>query len=409
MSTLAFLRQNARWLTAGFLLSFSSSWGQTFFISVFAAQIMAVAGLSDGQWGGLYTLATSASALAMVWAGALTDRFRVRGLAPFVLVGLALACLAMAAMGSALVLVPVIFALRFFGQGMASQLAIVAMARWFAANRGRALAIGALGFAAGQAVLPVVFVALLQVASWRTLWVAAAALVLAAIPLLRWLLARERRPQSETGANVVAGIGGRHWTRGQALRHPLIWLLVPMLLGPSAWGTALFFQQVHLAAVKGWSHPGFVALFPLYTLASVTTTLVSGWAIDRFGAMRLIPGYMLPFALGFLLLWLAESLSGAALAMAVLGLATGTSATLPAAFWAETYGTRHLGAIKALIAAVMVLGSAIGPGVSGWLIDRGIAFPQQMPAIVGYFLAAAVLASLGVALARRQSLPQPLA
>ncbi len=405
MGYFAFLRQNARWLTAGFLMSLSSSWGQTFFISVFAAQIMAATAMTDGEWGGLYTLATSVSALAMVWAGALTDRFRVRAMAPFVLAGLALACVAMAAVGSALALIPVIFALRFFGQGMASQLAIVSMARWFAANRGRALSVGAMGFAAGQAVLPVVFVALLLVAPWRALWLVAAALVLAAIPVLRWLLTTERQPQSETGANVVAGMGGRHWTRMDALRHPLIWLMVPMLLGPSAWGTALFFQQVHLANVKGWSHPGFVALFPLYTLASVLTTFASGWAIDRFGAFRLIPGYLLPFALGFLMLWMSDTLGGAALAMTVLGLANGASATIPAAFWAETYGTRYLGSIKALIAAVMVFGSAVGPGVSGWLIDRGVDFPHQMPGIVGYFLVAGLLSVLGVAMIRRASAP----
>ena len=401
MSYAAFLRANARWLAAGFLLSMSSSWGQTFFISIFAAQIMTAAGLSNGQWGVLYALATTASAVAMVFAGGLTDRFRVRGLAPAVLIGLALACVAMAGMRSAAMLVPVIFALRFFGQGMTSQLSIVSMARWFGANRGRALSIGAMGFAAGQAVLPVVFVAALATASWRTLWLAAAALALAVIPVLRRLLRAERRPAEASGTEVVAGLGGRHWTRSQALRHPLIWLMLPMLLGPPAWGTALFFQQVNLAAVKGWSHAGFVALFPLYTMASVATTLASGWAIDRFGAERLIPGYMLPFALGFTVLWRAGTLGQAAVAMALLGLATGVSATLPAAFWAETYGTRHLGAIKAMIAAVMVFGSAIGPGVTGWLIDRGVTFPQQMPWIVAYFLIAAGLATLGVAVIRR--------
>jgi MFS family permease len=401
MTTLAFLRENARWLAAGFLLALTSSYGQTFFISIFAAQIMAETGLSDGQWGLTYTLATTASAAAMVWAGGALDNYRVRALAPFILGGLTLACLAMAALQSALMLLPVIFLLRFFGQGMTSQLAVVSMARWFAANRGRALSIAAMGFSAGQAVLPVLFVALLVVTPWRWLWVVAAGLTVVTIPAIRWLLTLERTPQSVAGDAQVAGMLGRHWTRLDALRHPLIWLMVPMLLGPPAWGTALFFQQVHFAEVKGWSHPGFVALFPLYTLASVVTTLVSGWAIDRFGAMRLIPYYLLPMALGFGMLWFSDTLAAAALAMTVLGLANGISATLPSAFWAETYGTRYLGAIKALIAAVMVFGSAIGPGVSGWLIDRGVTFPEQLPGIVAYFLIAAGMATAGVALMRR--------
>src|SRR5690606_6764636 len=147
----------------------------------------------------------------------------------------------------------------------------------------------------------------------------------------RWLLVRERTPQSMPAELSVPGMGGRHWTRAQALRHPVFWLMVPMLLGPAAWGTALFFQQAHIAAVKGWSHAGFVALFPLFTATSVLATVVSGWAIDRFGAVRLIPVYLLPLALGFFILWLAPNLAVAAAAMAVLGLATGLSGTLPAA------------------------------------------------------------------------------
>ena len=72
----SFLRDNAAWLSAGFLLTLSSSFGQTFFISLFAGQIRETFALSNGQWGGLYTLATTASALVMVWTGALTDRYR---------------------------------------------------------------------------------------------------------------------------------------------------------------------------------------------------------------------------------------------------------------------------------------------------------------------------------------------
>lgn len=401
MGWIDFIRGNLRWLAAGFLLSFSSSWGQTFFISIFADRIMGATGLSDGGWGLLYTLSTTLSAVTMVWAGALTDRFRARALSVPVLAGLALSAAAMAAMGSVWLLIPVIFGLRFFGQGMTSQIALVSMARWFAANRGRALAVAAMGFALGQAALPVIFVAAMEIVAWRGLWLVAAALALAAIPAMLWLLAEERTPQSVASSQPVAGMNGRHWTRSEVIRHPLIWLLLPMLLGPPAWGTVLFFQQVHLANVKGWSHAGFVALFPLFTLASVATTLISGWAIDRFGAIRLISGYMLPFAAGFAVLWFSDTLAMAAVAMVALGLAVGSQATLPAAFWAETYGTRHLGAIKALITAVGVFGSAVGPGISGWLIDRGVDFPHQMPWIVLYFLIAGAMAAAGVAVIRR--------
>ena len=191
MSLIAFLRENVRFLSAGGLLSFSSCYGQTFFIAIFAAQIMDGYGLSDGEWGGVYTLATTVSAVAMFWAGALADRFRVRALARIVMPGLALVCLAMGANASVVGLIVVVFLLRFLGQGMMSQLAPVAMAQWFVARRGLALSISALGFAVGQAAFPVVVASLFDVISWRTVWFLSAALLMLAFPVILWLLSAE--------------------------------------------------------------------------------------------------------------------------------------------------------------------------------------------------------------------------
>lgn len=396
MGFLAFLRSNAAWLAAGFLLTFTSSFGQTFFISIFAGEIRETFQLSHGQWGGLYTLATTASAIVMVWAGVLTDRYRVRNLGPIVFSGLALAALAMAAVPSAWLLVLVIFALRLTGQGMSNQLAVVAMARWFVATRGKALAIARLGYTLGEALLPMIFVALLTLVHWRALWVLAAGIVLLAIPLLWALLQRERIPSEMSSGNDATGMGGRHWTRRDVLGQRLFWFAVPLLIGPPAFGTALFFHQVHLAEVKGWQLLQFVALFPVYSGVSLVVMLASGQAVDKLGTARLIPWLLLPMAAGFFLMGQAETLGGAAIAFALMALTTGANGTVPSAFWAEFYGTRHLGSIKALAAALMVFGSAIGPGLTGALVDLGYPFPSQMLAIAAYFVLAAVLMGIGV-------------
>jgi len=402
MSFVRFLTTNWTWLLAGFLLSFSSSYGQTFFIAIFAGEIRADFGLSHGQWGGIYTLGTTASAVAMIWMGGLTDRFRARQLGMITMLGLALACLAMAALPGAWVwgLAAVIFALRFAGQGMMSHIAIVAMARWFVATRGRALSIASMGFSLGQAILPLLFVSFLLMMDWRMAWVVAAGLVLVTIPATNLLLRKERTPQSIAESSQVAGMAGQHWTRSQALRHPLFWLMIPLMIGPPAWGTALFFQQVHIAEVKGWSLAEFVSLLPVYTLATIVFTFASGWAIDRFGTGRLVPWYMLPFAVGFTVISYADGIGLAAVGMAFFGAGSGVQATLPGAFWAEYYGTRHIGAIKAAAAAVMVFGSAIGPGISGVLIDQGIDFPAQMIGIAVYFLLAALCGAIAIRMVR---------
>ncbi|NQZ74440.1 MAG: MFS transporter, partial [Dinoroseobacter sp.] len=151
MNTVRFLRENAKWLAAGALLSFLSSFGQTFFVSLFAGEIRDAFSLSLGDWGGIYAIGTAVSAALMVFAGPLADRLRIRSLGLLVVTGLSLACFAMALNPSGAVLVLVILALRFFGQGMLNHLSVVAMARWFVANRGKALAVGALGFSLGEA------------------------------------------------------------------------------------------------------------------------------------------------------------------------------------------------------------------------------------------------------------------
>jgi MFS family permease len=192
----SFLFKNAPWLASGALLTFLSSFGQTFFISIFAAEIQTEFALSHGAWGGIYALGTTTSAVVMVWAGGLTDKFRVRTLGPLVLMLLAFSCLLMAINPYAVLLPVVIFALRLTGQGMTSHIAIVAMARWFIATRGRALSIAALGFSVGQAVLPIFFVILLGLMDWRILWVVSALICVAGVPLLVRLLRHERTPQS---------------------------------------------------------------------------------------------------------------------------------------------------------------------------------------------------------------------
>lgn len=391
-----FIVRNAPWLSAGVLLTFLSSFGQTFFISIFAGEIRSAFDLSHGAWGTLYSLGTAASAIAMIWAGVLTDVFRVRVIGPLILIGLAIACLSMAFVTTVWLLPLVIFALRFTGQGMTSHIAVVAMARWFVATRGKALSIATLGFAAGEAFLPLIFVALMASIDWRILWIAAALIALAGAPILSLLLRQERTPKDIAAQNPAPGMAGIYWTRGMALRHPLFWYLIPALLGPAAFNTAFFFHQVHLAEIKGWAHIELVAYFPLYTAVSVVAMVASGWALDKWGTGRLMPMFQIPMVFSFLAFAWATDPGLTWVGFFFLALTTGFNATLPNAFWAEFYGTQHIGAIKALAAAIMVLGSAIGPGITGVLIDLGVGLEAQFIGIAAYFLFATALMWLGI-------------
>ncbi len=399
MQFLRFLRENAPFLSAGVLLSFLSSFGQTFFISIFGGEIRSAFGLTNGEWGGLYTLATGVSALLMLLAGGLADRVRVRDLGAAVVGLLALACFAMALNPSVILLPVVILALRFFGQGMTSTVSVVAMARWFVATRGRALAIAALGFSLGEATLPLSFVWLKRQVDWHTLWIGAGVFCLLMLPVLRRLLRLERSPLSEAEDHTTVGMDGRHWTRIEALKTPIFWALALAMMLMPAFSTAFWFHQVHFAEVKGWDHLALVTVFPLGTLSLVISTQIFGWAIDRWGVARLLPVYLLPFALGFLAHSHADSVAWAALGIALMGVSGGGQSTIPAACWAQFFGTRHIGAIKSAVVSMMVLGSAIGPGLTGWLIDLGFGFPAQLSVFAVLF----VIASAAMTVPLRQA------
>ena len=328
--TLAFLRENAPWLSAGMLLTFLSSFGQTFFISIFAGEIRAEFGLSHGEWGGIYTLGTGASAVLMVWAGGLTDRFRARALGAVVLAMLVLACLFMSLNRAVWLLPLVILALRFTGQGMAGHIAVVAMARWFVATRGKALSIATLGFALGEALLPLIFVSLMLLYDWRLLWGLAGVIAALGIPVLLMLLRQERTPQSLAASDQSLGMLAQHWTRNQALRHWLFWFVAPAILGPSAFNTAFFFHQVHFAEVKSMTHVELVAMFPFYTLVSIGAMIMSGWALDKAGNGPPDPLFSTADGRSIYHLCLCRSGTGAMLlGFFFLGLTTGANTTLP--------------------------------------------------------------------------------
>ena len=382
MTFWSFFIKNKAWLGAGALLTLSSSYGQTFFISLFADQIMNDFNLTHGQWGGIYAISTTLSAIVMVWAGALTDKYKARYLGLVFLSVLAFTCLMVSINFSILILPILIFLLRFSGQGMLSHIGSVSMARWFVASRGKALAIATLGFSFGEAVLPMTVAMLLTIIYWKYVWIIAAIITLLTIPILLKLLKVERTPQSN--ANDIQNVGildKRHWTRNQVLSHWLFWFYFPSIMSIAMWGTALFFQQVHLSSSKGWTLFQFTSLFPIYTCSTILSMMLHGWAIDRYGTGRLLALYQIPMALSFFLFGFGDSIIIAGFAFILFGITHGASSTIPGAFWAEYFGTKHLGSIKAMATAVSVLGSALGPAISGALIDHGIPFSKQMPII----------------------------
>ncbi len=404
MGYFEFIRSNIAWLLAGFILALNSCFGQTFFISIFAGKIQSNFNLSHGDWGLIYMIGTLASATVMIWAGTSSDFFKARTMGVIVLVGLGLSTLLMALNPIVWLLPIIIFLLRFLGQGMLTHISAVSMSRWFVSQRGKALAISNTGYALGEALLPVLFTILMLSYHWQNLWVYAALFCFLMAPLIWILLKNERTPQSLFNEVTTFGLHGKSWSRKQVITHPLFWFMLPALIGPSACVTSFFFQQVYFAEIKGWTHLQLVALFPIYTLVAIAFNLVSGWALDKFGLDRILPYYQVPMIFAFILFYFVSTQVGLALGLCFLAISSGANSTLPTAFWAEYYGTQFLGAIKALGTAIMVLGSAIGPGMTGHLIDLGFGIEKQYFIFGLFFLFSTILMYIGIKIYSRDKI-----
>lgn len=390
MSFFHFIRENARWLVGGFLLTFFSSFGQTFFIALSAGNIRDEYGLSHGGFGMIYMLATLASAFTMPRFGQIVDRYSPRTVTFIIVPMLALACVSMALSTSIILLCVTIYLLRLFGQGMMTQNALTAMGRWFAAQRGRAVSLTVLGHNTSEAVLPLVFVTLTGFVGWRNGWlVAAAVLVFLAMPIISQLIAIDREPRSSDPKPKARS--AREWSRPEVVRDPLFYALILGVMAPGFISTTIFFHQVYLVELRGWSLEVFASSFTFMAIMTVTFSLVSGQLIDRFSAVSLLPAFLLPLAAACLTLAIFDAQWISFIFMALMGVSYGFAQTLFGAVWPEIYGTRHLGAVRALTMAIMVFATAMGPGLTGYLIDLGVSFPLQIAVMGVYCLAAAVL------------------
>jgi MFS family permease len=379
-------------LVAGaFLMALSSSFGQTFFIALFAPWLKDELGLSDGGFGGLYTLGTLASAATLMWAGKVADHFRIRWLGVAALLALAGTCAAMSTVSAAWALLPVLYGLRLFGQGFPGHFAITGVGRWYVRRRGRMMSLAVLGFPAGEAVIPITAVTLISLVGWRQTWlVAAAILVFVSVPLLLVLLRREPPFDHVEDSGRSEALTQRQWTRAEVLRTPAFFVVLAAVMAPPFVMTGVFFHQVSLVAEKGWTIPWFAAWFPVYAGSTVIAALLTGWLIDRVGSRRLLPLMLLPMAAGVAVLSLATTPLAVPVFMALCAATAGSNSTVTGALWAELFGTRHLGAIRSVVFAAQVVASAGAPGLMGLLLDHGVTLGTQFLVLSGYVLMAVI-------------------
>jgi MFS family permease len=397
---LKLIRAEWQLLLFGFLMTFWSSPGQTFLISLFSGEIRAELSLSDGEFAAIYSLATLASAIVMIWSGALIDRMDLKRLSIAIVLGLAIGCGMMSFSNSIFTLLVSLFLLRQLGQGLMFIISSTAMVRYLDEHKGKASALASMGYAVAEAVMPSMLVALLLWVGWRQSWqIAGLLLVTFMVPAILYLLRGHSQRHETYLSHLASEATGdtrvyrkRQWTRAEVVRDRYFYLFAPGLMSQPLMFTGFIFHQVHLVESKGWPLLGWAALFSLYAVVSVAAKLVTGPLIDRYGAIRMVPLVALPMGIGLIILALGSSLLWGGVFLVLTGITVGFQSTVTAPFWSEMYGNQHLGAIKSLGAAAMVFCTAVSPIVIGWQIDVGTSMDTLAAAAALYIFLTSGLA-----------------
>ena len=385
-----FFTEHGRLLSFGFFITLASSFGQTFFISIFGPEIQKEFGLSHTIWGTIYLIGTLMSASVLTFSGTLIDYFKLKNFTSVVLLLLAFACIFISFVNSVFVLVIAIFFLRQSGQGLTSHISVTTMARCFEKKRGTAVALASMGMAAGETILPVIAVILISLIGWRwTYFSSFFVVILFFLPLSLYLLRGHEQKykfiQKEYSSSVKKSL-----TRNEVIKDFKFYLLLPALLAPGIIMTALFFHHLNIADNKEWSHIWITSNYFIYALSTVIMSLIVGLLVDRFKAIRLYEFSLIPLIFGLICLSLTNNELILIPYMILVGFGSSFGYTIPPVLIAELYGIKYIGSIKSLIAALTVFGSSIGPVIFGGLMDLGF----KIESIMIYFALYCLLSTL---------------
>ena len=180
----------------GFIFTFFSSFGQSYFIGIFNSSIREDLSITHGQFGTIYASATLLSSFILIWIGKKIDDMDVFKFSMFVIILLSFASYFFSTIKTVFLLFVGIFLLRLSGQGLMSHTATATVSRFFEKTRGKALSVTWLGLSAAEFILPILIVFLLTIKSWREIWFGISFLVLIILPIVSFLLIKNLKLDS---------------------------------------------------------------------------------------------------------------------------------------------------------------------------------------------------------------------
>ena len=386
------LSLNKKIIIFGFIFTFFSSFGQSFFLGLFNAPIRNELGITHGQFGNLYATATICSSLLLIWVGKKIDDYKLIHYSLFVIILLFLSSLFFSFINSIYFLAIGIFLMRFSGQGLMSHTSATAITRFFEKSRGKALSTIWFGLSSAEFILPVLVTYLFIIYSWRTVWLGIAVLVILFLPLVILNTIKsidlDSREDQETNLKKIKV---KNWKRKEVIKDYRFYIVSLNMLAMPWIATGIFVYQSYITDSKLWSTYTIPKAFMVYSITSIITLFSSGFLVDKFTSRKLIPVMNIPLLFAMIVLFYFQNEIYAYFFLGLIGVSNGLANVLGSSTWAEIYGVKYIGSIRALTVALMVFATAFGTAVFGILIDYGfsierIAFVSGAYVIISWIL-----------------------
>ena len=356
----------------GFIFTFFSSFGQSYFLGLFNSSIREALSITHGQFGTIYASATLCSSLLLIWVGKKIDDVNIFKFAFFVTILLSFACFFFSRITSVFLLFIGIFLMRFSGQGMMSHTASTTISRYFTRTRGRALSISWFGLSSAEFIMPVLMVYLLTIIDWQNLWLIFSITVLIVLPIVSFLLIKNLNLDSrEANDENKKEVEIKQWKRREVIKDYRFYIISSNMLAMPWIFTGFAVFQSFIQTSKGWGPYVIAQSFMSYSILSVLTLFLSGFLIDKFTSRKLLIYMNIPLLLSVIVLFFFDTPVTAFVFLGLVGISNGFANILGSSTWAELYGVKYLGSIKALTTALMVFATAFGTALFGYLIDIG--------------------------------------
>ena len=375
----------------GFIFTFFSSFGQSFFLGLFNESIRNELDITHGQFGSIYASATLLSSIILIWVGKKIDDFDVLKFSFFVISLLAISTFTFSKINSVAFLFVAILLMRFSGQGMMSHTASTTISRYFTNTRGKALSTGWFGLSTAEFLMPVTIIYALTIMDWRNIWIIISVAIILFLPLLSYFLVKEVKLSSREDDNEVIKQNIKQWKRSEVIKdYRFIIIALNMLAMP--WiATGIFVYQSFILSAKNWGEYTIAQSFMVYSIASVLTLFVAGYLIDKFTSRKLLIYMNIPFLISLLILIYFQSPVSSFFFLGLIGVSNGFANVLGSSTWAELYGVKFIGSIKALTTALMVFSTAFGTALFGLMIDFDFSIEQISMISGGYILVSLIL------------------